>query len=96
MPNATHEDVLEAITADKSIIEKARAAALDTLHELPFEDRQRDFQLYLCEHLEARTDDPGATVGEVLTVTEVQALAAIFFLTVTEAGEIIDASPKPN
>ena len=62
------------------------------MSEWPLEVRKRDFELALLEKLEARNGgNQHVKVGDVLTVAEVEDLAAIFRLVVTADGEVRDA-----
>jgi hypothetical protein len=71
-----------------AVLEDARnAVAL-----MPLEDRKRDFELAVLDKFEARNGgDQNLTVGEVLSVAEVEDLAAMFRLKLTSDGEIRDA-----
>jgi hypothetical protein len=62
---------------------------------MPLEDRIREFDMALIVLMESLIDrfgfDENATVGRVLTVAEVETLAAGFYLVVTADGEVRDA-----
>jgi len=94
-----HDDAKVRSLTEQAIALFGRNAMLAVLEDtrnavalMPLEDRKRDFELAVLDKLEARNGgDQNLTVGEVLTVAEVEGLAAMFRLNVTADGEIRDA-----
>jgi hypothetical protein len=94
-----YDDARVRSLTEQAIALFGREAMLAVLEEnrnavalMPLEDRKRDFELAVLDKLEARNgDDQNLTVGEALTVAEVEDLAAMFRLKVTSDGEIRDA-----